>query len=403
MDDSYLEVPPEKEEKKEENYLEVDPISVSLSELPKNDKVGPETSGGSGSADQDHTEVTDAAYSEVPDMEHAGAADTSWSEVSLSPAADAPMIPLDPPKTYGPEDVGLVLAGGGGKGAYEIGVLKALAEEGILKNVKAVAGTSIGAVNAVLYAQGDFDKAYKAWDDIDMSVLFDLDPSKMMAGKALASRNEMNRLMDNYVDYDRISSGEMEIYCGVAEDLGGDRYNGEYMRLNHKSTGEIRNILMASTAMPVIYDAVSIGGKNYRDGGLVDNEPVKPLYDAGLRKFIVIVLDSEKVFTFPQYGDAEFLVISPSHDLGDVFSGTLNFYEKDKAIKRLLGYKDGKRAIKTKIEKDENYIALERAFAIRDYEECVKQVTHEATVSRLEQDINSRFDYISEIEKKYDI
>ena len=370
MDDSYLEVPPEEEDKKEKNYLEVDPISVSLSEL----KQSPSAS----------APVEPTAAPEV------------------EPSA-APLVDPYPPKTFGPGDVGLVLSGGGGKGAYQIGVLKALAEGGILKDVKAVAGTSIGAINAILYAQGDFDKAYKVWDDIDMSVLFDLDPTNMMAGRALASRKEMNRLMDNYVDYDRISSGELEIYCGVAEDLGGEQYNAEYMRLNHKSAGEIRNILMASTAMPIIYDAVSIGGKNYRDGGLKDNEPIKPLYDAGIRKFIVIGLDADKVFSYPQYSDAEFLVIYPSHDLGDIFSGTLNFHDKDKAIKRLLGYKDGKRAIKTKIEKDENYIALERAFAIRDYEECVKQVTHEETVSRLEQDISSRFDYISEIEKKYDI
>ena len=49
---------------------------------------------------------------------------------------------------------GLVLAGGGGKGIYQVGVLKSLAEAGVLDDIKAVSGTSIGGVNAVLFSEG---------------------------------------------------------------------------------------------------------------------------------------------------------------------------------------------------------------------------------------------------------
>lgn len=59
---------------------------------------------------------------------------------------------------------GLVFAGGGGKGAWQLGVWKALEEAGIRR--KAVSGTSVGALNAALYAQGDYDKAIDAWMSI---------------------------------------------------------------------------------------------------------------------------------------------------------------------------------------------------------------------------------------------
>ena len=52
---------------------------------------------------------------------------------------------------------GLILAGGGAKGAYQIGAWKALIELGI--QIEAIAGTSIGAINGAFIAQGDFDKA----------------------------------------------------------------------------------------------------------------------------------------------------------------------------------------------------------------------------------------------------
>ena len=73
----------------------------------------------------------------------------------------------------------------------------------------------------------------------------------------------------------------------------------------------------------------------------------------------------------------------------------------DKAIKRTLGYKDGKRAIKVLIEKDPAYIAMAPALANRDYEEIVREYDRQKRVSALESSVNSSFDYIAELEKKY--
>ena len=59
---------------------------------------------------------------------------------------------------------GLVLAGGGARGAYQIGVMRAIRELGI--EISAVCGTSIGAINGALFAQGSYEKACEMWRDI---------------------------------------------------------------------------------------------------------------------------------------------------------------------------------------------------------------------------------------------
>lgn len=62
--------------------------------------------------------------------------------------------------------IGLVFAGGGGKGAYEIGVWKYLQEVGLDRYVRAVSGTSVGALNAALFAGSNYQTAEKLWLNI---------------------------------------------------------------------------------------------------------------------------------------------------------------------------------------------------------------------------------------------
>ena len=77
------------------------------------------------------------------------------------------------------EKLGLVLAGGGGKGAYEIGVWQALRDLGLEPLVAAVSGTSVGALNAALFAAGDLAQAQAVWRDLSPThIIFSPDPEK---------------------------------------------------------------------------------------------------------------------------------------------------------------------------------------------------------------------------------
>ena len=69
--------------------------------------------------------------------------------------------------------IGIILEGGGVKGAYQVGALKALQE--INFEISGYAGTSIGALNAALIAQGDYKKMINLWKDVSMNELIGID------------------------------------------------------------------------------------------------------------------------------------------------------------------------------------------------------------------------------------
>jgi len=78
---------------------------------------------------------------------------------------------------------GLVLEGGGAKGAYQIGACKAMRELGI--SYGAVAGTSIGALNGAMIVQDELDKAYELWYEMSPSKVFDIEEVRLEELKKL--------------------------------------------------------------------------------------------------------------------------------------------------------------------------------------------------------------------------
>ncbi|MBE0700722.1 MAG: patatin-like phospholipase family protein, partial [Acholeplasmataceae bacterium] len=69
--------------------------------------------------------------------------------------------------------IGLALGGGGARGSYQIGILKALDETGILKSIKHVSGSSIGAVNTLMVmAKLSHERMIEIWSMIDNSNIY---------------------------------------------------------------------------------------------------------------------------------------------------------------------------------------------------------------------------------------
>lgn len=251
-------------------------------------------------------------------------------------------------ENQGPESKnwGLVLNGGGGKGAYQIGVFKALRENKMSDKIIAVAGTSAGGLNACLW-QFDDATCEAAWNSISMESLADIELNMIDGYEGLVSREGLLQLMDDYVDMNVVSNAKIPTYVTLAE----YNVNGEgtpvakYVPLNGKTPEEIKQLLLITTCMPFIYEPIDMNGLKYRDGGLADNMPIKPLYELGIRNIIVVCTGTGEpdLSAFP---DAEFMVIKPSRNIGELFSGTLDFNPKGVKVREKLGYMDASRTLK---------------------------------------------------------
>ncbi|MGN0389515.1 MAG: patatin-like phospholipase family protein [Wujia sp.] len=299
--------------------------------------------------------------------------------------------------------IGLVLSGGGGKGAYQVGVLKVLQEQGLLDDVTAIAGASIGAVNAMLFAMGDIKIMYDAWKEIDMDTVFDIDLNMIAERRLYFSRNEMLAMLERFIDIEKIKADKRDIYFSISKvNEVQEAVSVEYRKLSDYDVETIKKLLLASTALPVMYEPVEIDGNQYRDGGMLDNEPIQPLYDAGIRQFIVIGLKAGKVLNTDKWPDAQFITIYPSHDLGDLIEGTLNFSDRAKEFRQMLGEKDALRALKTKFHPDDIYIRMEPVLAQNDYNDIMMQLRVNQTYRSVESRVNANIEKFNSIAKKYE-
>ena len=264
------------------------------------------------------------------------------------------------------EEIGLVLAGGGGKGAYQIGVWKAARELGLDRKITAVSGASVGALNAALFANGNYTDAEKIWltltpeeiltpketvfqvfEDAIRTALkgFEAPETLLPAvlGKAkdgIWSRHGLEKIISEYVDLNAISRSEMEVFASCTSV---SRLETEFFKLNGRPAKEIEKILIASSAIPIVFPNQEIEGEVYIDGGVLGKEgnvPVRPLYDAGYRKIIIIYLsEKDKIHKSLYYG-ADIVEIVPQTGLGSFVDGTLDFSSAGAKARLMQGYQE---------------------------------------------------------------
>lgn len=263
-------------------------------------------------------------------------------------------LKLDLTKEYG-----IVLEGGGAKGAYQIGAWKALREAGV--RIKDIAGASVGSLNGALICMDDLEKAEDIWKNIEYSRVMDVSDETIKAlkkkdFKALNMQEILNsgfqfikdggfdvtplkNLIAEVVgDESRIRESDRELFAmtySVSEhkELAVDVKSGE--------EGSVKDMLLAS-AYFLAFKNEKLGGKRYRDGGGFNNVPLGVLLDKGYEDIIVIRIygwgfDSEKVTKIPD--GANVYHIAPRQDLG----GILEFDKKQSRKNMTLGYFDAKR------------------------------------------------------------
>lgn len=244
------------------------------------------------------------------------------------------------------QKIGLVLGGGGGKGAYQIGVWKALREYKIDKYITYLSGTSIGSLNSLLFLTGDLDNAINVWSNITReTALTKKSVKEIFFKKSLYSRDGFIDLAEKNVDFEKISNSKVKSFVTatpVSKNVEGAPTN---FCLNGKSKSDILNYVLASSAIPVIFEPVVINGIKYRDGYMVDNNPVKVLKDQGCKLIFVVPLKEFSVAN--ECADEDTLIIdfvSPYNDYG-IIDGTLDFVSERAKMRMNHGYELAKQLI----------------------------------------------------------
>ena len=250
---------------------------------------------------------------------------------------------------------GLVLAGGGGKGAYQIGAWQALREMGI--EFEAIAGASIGGINGAFIAAGDYDKATEFWHNIsvDKGVRF---AGNLPDSENLFSRKNWGVLFKEFIKTGGIDASPAEEFVSQFIDEKKVRDSGialgviavqmtqgvvpREIFIHEIPEGQLVDYLLASANIPL---AQNIGpeGEKFLDGGAYDNTPVMPLKKRGYNRLIIVDISNIKgVAHTLNYLNSEIVHIRP-YDIDDL-GATFDFDDAviDRRIK--LGYLDTRKA-----------------------------------------------------------
>ena len=295
--------------------------------------------------------------------------------------------------------LGVVLSGGGAKGAYEAGFLKALSEFNIQPN--AIAGTSIGALNGAIYSANKNTKEAalileKIWRDLANSSSLQVDETKVIKnlievilyfsplapvskvtklasyllsnsiGKGgILSTEPLSNVLEKYASIEKLLNG-LPLYVGVTQSGGNlidtlrlfELENGgftEYKKIQDLEKDYIYKTILASAALPIAFDSQEIDGKKYRDGCLSSlwnewgNTPIKPLIEKENCTHLVVCHLNEASFfnrhdSFFKEKNVEIIEIRPKY-------GTFNYldpliFSVDKIDMWIeQGYKDSKKAL----------------------------------------------------------
>lgn len=253
-----------------------------------------------------------------------------------------------------PSETALVLGGGGAKGAYQIGAMRALNDLGIACG--SVYGASIGALNAAMYAQGELARAAALWQSLTLDDLVTPE-DRALADNAEALFGHPERMLDfitRHAQKKGIDTAPLRALIGQYADEGKIRQRTVRLglittrfpsmqrvekRLHDMEEGSLTDWLMASSACFPVFPMVRIGEDRYMDGGFCDNVPVDMAILDGAKH--VIAIDIGRSQSHTQYEKRPNVTyIRTSQPLG----GLLTFDPEVSRRNEIIGYHDTMRA-----------------------------------------------------------
>ncbi len=251
---------------------------------------------------------------------------------------------------------GLVLSGGGGKGAYQIGAWKAFEEFNIKFDV--ISGTSIGAINGLLMSSVDVISATNIWLTLEEKI--GIDSSKLISELTLNDYNSIytafmdpsfceklvkyggrvnERLIEEGIDKLLNTANKCENFYVCSTQVKKSP-SGEFFNIMKMDKEKGKKSILSSTSIPVIFNAINIGSYYYYDGGVTNNVPIEPVIQSDCDLIIAVLLDLKDINKLKINTPVPIIPIIPSQLLGDFKSGVLNLRRQDVEMKMELGYTD---------------------------------------------------------------
>ena len=236
----------------------------------------------------------------------------------------------------------LLLGGGGARAAYQVGVLKAIAEivpPGSPNPFPIICGTSAGSINTVAMASyaSNFhvgvERIVKVWSNFQLHHVFHSDAKNLIrrilgwvwsnfgfgswhkGPSSLLDSSPLRKLLSQYISFERIDlaikQADLHAYCLTACSytsgesttfFDGDSSVQEWERTHRTGIREKMDInhLMASSAIPVIFPSVKLGREYFGDGSMRQTSPISPALHLGAEKILVIGVRKESELGLPE-------------------------------------------------------------------------------------------------------
>lgn len=211
------------------------------------------------------------------------------------------------------EPVAVVLGGGGARGAYQIGVWKALRELNV--EIGGVYGVSVGAINGAVMAMNDYETAEKLWLDLEKSNVMQLSDAMQRIMKDEYTFDDIVEAVKNFFINDGISVRPLKELLEASIDEQAVRagnidyglltyslseFSEKYMYIEDIPDGELVDYIMASANLPV-FQPLEIDGREYLDGGFYRNLPVDMVDQRRFSKVIIVSLDMYSLYDVFDY------------------------------------------------------------------------------------------------------
>ena len=243
----------------------------------------------------------------------------------------------------------LVLSGGGAKGAYETGCIKALQE--LNCDFDIVTGTSIGAMNGLLVAQQDYDKLYHLWETLTIEMVlkdplhFDLSIESFMKNTGLikpfvksfmnnkgADNEPLKQLVRSLFDGQKAKNSPIRYGCCTVQF---PQLKPLEISIDDMTVDNIIEYAIASASCFPAFPIHYINKQGYIDGGYYDNLPIHLAFQMGATDIIAIELNQEPTHSY-LLSRENIRFIRPSRPLG----GFLDFNRDILDWRIRLGYLD---------------------------------------------------------------